>query len=604
MNDLAATNTNSLWGWFLAETLVRLGVRQAVVSPGSRSTPIVWALAHCNGIEVLPLLDERGAAFYALGLAKESGRPVVLSCTSGTAAANYLPALVEARESGVALLILTADRPPELRRCASGQAIDQVKMYGSNALDYFELPVPEPTAACLRQLRATLVHALRRTMLPVRGPVHINCPLREPLAPQVGRQLALDFDPEALLGGLAEPKYDWPQPTTDNIALPSSVRHGLIVAGTVEASDDDAAHSALWTLAARSGWPVVCDALGPWRASDVPSGVTRISAYDTFLQNAANRAALAPDCVLQVGPLPTSKVLRQWLASLDLPTLVATTSADDIDPLHCRAESVSIAPEHLDSITLPVNTDRDYAAAWAETDRATREKINAALDRFDGIFEGQVSRELFRTLPAGTRLFIANSMSVRDAEAFCECGHAPLRVHFSRGANGIDSTLATALGCAHGGRGVLLTGDLALLHDAGSLMAARHLRGSLTIVLVDNNGGGIFEKLPVSAIPDPAFEKFFATPQSVDFESLARAYGADYERVESIARLREHIRELPDSGTRILHIRTDRRRDMTFRGEICAGSLNAQPVQRSRGASRSPRSSDRLLPQKWRHRRG
>ena len=299
----------------MAETLARLGVKQAVVSPGSRSTPIVWALAHCEGIEVLPLLDERGAAFYALGLAKQSHRPVVLSCTSGTAAANYLPAIVEARESGVPLLILTADRPPELRRCAAGQAVDQVKMYGSNAVDYFELPVPEPTAMCLRQLRQTLVHALCRTMLPMRGPVQINCPLREPLAPQPGKKLALDFDPEALLNGLAEPHYDFPLPATDNLALPASVTRGLIVAGTVEADDDDAARNALWRLAARTGWPVVCDALGPWRAGSVPECVVRVSSYDTLLNSAANRAALAPDFVLQIGPLPTSKTLRQWLAA-------------------------------------------------------------------------------------------------------------------------------------------------------------------------------------------------------------------------------------------------------------------------------------------------
>ena len=229
---------------------------------------------------------------------------------------------------------------------------------------------------------------------------------------------------------------------------------------------------------------------------------------------------------------------------------------------------MQIAPEQLALLPLPVNADRDYARAWASVDHEARAKINAALDRCVGIFEGQVSRELFRMLPAGTRLFIANSMSVRDAEAFCECGHAPKEVHFSRGANGIDGTLATALGCAHNGRGVLLTGDLALLHDSSSLMAARHLRGSLTIVLVDNNGGGIFGKLPVASIDDPAFEKFFATPQQVDFEALARAYGVGYDRIEDLARLREKIRELPPSGVRILHIRTNRTRDMALRSAI------------------------------------
>ena len=567
MNELAQTNVSSLWGYLLAETLAKLDVRQAVVSPGSRSTPIVWALAHCASIETIPLLDERGAAFYALGLAKQSGKPVVLACTSGTAAANYFPAIVEARESGVPLLILTADRPPELRKCAAGQAIDQVKMYGGYSVEYYELPVPEPTRNCMRQLRQTLAHALSRTMLPFRGPVHINCPLREPLAPQIGRKMELDFDPDELLDGLDELRYNFPLPAIGNISFPA-VKRGLIIAGTVQADDDDAARRALWNLAARTGWPVVCDALGPWRAGDAPDGVTRVSAYDNFLRDKQIAARLKPDFVLQIGPLPTSKVLREWLAACDARTLVATPSPDNLDPLHCRSQSISIAPECMDTIPLPVPDNHDYAAEWGTLERITRSRLNAALDNFGTLFEGLVSRELFRALPAGTHFFIANSMSVRDAELFCECGHAPKRVFVNRGANGIDGTLATALGATHGGRGVLLTGDLALLHDASSLMAARHLRGSLTIVLVDNNGGGIFQKLQVAAIPDAAFETYFATPQNVDFAALAKAYGVSYELMPDIVALREKISTLPENGTRILHIKTDRNHDMAFRAGL------------------------------------
>lgn len=568
MNDLAKSNVNSLWGYALAQTLARLGVRQAVVSPGSRSTPILWALAHCTEIETIPLLDERGAAFFALGLARQTGKPVVLSCTSGTAAANYLPAIIEAHESGAPLLVLTADRPPELRQCAAGQAIDQVKMYGSYVTGYIELPIPEATAASIRQLREVLSHALRRTMLPYKGPVHINCPLREPLAPQIGKSLALDFDTDALLADLHEQLYAAPQPAVENLTLPSSVKRGLIVAGTVLADDDMKARAALWKLAAKSGWPVICEALGPWRTGKTPENVVRISAYDAILADKSCRAALAPEMVLQIGPLPTSKNLRQFLATLDLPTIVAATTPENIDPLHVKAQAIQIAPEIIDAIPLPAATDTAYAKAWSDYETNTRARLNSSLDKCGFLFEGRIAREIFRSLSSDARLSIANSMSVRDAESFAECGHAPFRVFFSRGANGIDGTIATALGMSHGGKGVLLTGDLAFLYDASSLMAASQLKGSLTIVIADNSGGGIFEKLPVASIQDTAFEKYFATPQKADMAKLAAAYDATFEEVATISDLRARLTTLPETGIRVLHIQTDRKRDTAFRAEL------------------------------------
>jgi 2-succinyl-5-enolpyruvyl-6-hydroxy-3-cyclohexene-1-carboxylate synthase len=568
MNDLAITNISSLWGYALAETLARLGVRQAVVSPGSRSTPILWALAHCPVIETIPLLDERGAAFFALGLARQSNRPVVLACTSGTAAANYLPAIIEAHESGAPLLVLTADRPPELRQCAAGQAIDQVKLYGSYVTSYIELPVPEATASCIRHLRETLAHALRRTMLPYKGPAHINCPLREPLAPQPGKSLALDFDPDALLSGFASQRYDAPLPAIENLALPPSVKRGLIVAGTVMAENDAQARTALWKLAAKSGWPVLCEALGPWRAGETQGNVVRITAYDTILSGKAAREALAPDMVLQIGPLPTSKALREFLSKLDRPTIVAATTPENIDPLHVRAQEIQIAPENIDLIPLPAATDDAYAKAWADLEQTTRAKLDATLDNCGFLFEGQIVREIYRTLSADARLSLANSMSVRDAETFADSGHASFRIFFSRGANGIDGTLAAAFGASHKGKGVLLTGDLALLYDAGSLMSARQFKGSLTIVLTDNSGGGIFEKLPVASINDPAFETYFATPQSVNIHALATAYGAVYEKIATIADLHKRLTNLPESGVSILHLKTDRKRDTAFRASL------------------------------------
>ncbi len=557
MDWSAHSNANSLWGAFLASALARMGLKQAVVSPGSRSTPIALGLAACEQIESFVILDERSAGFFALGLARSSRQPVLLVCTSGSAAANYLPALVEASESGTPLLVLTADRPQELRRCAAGQAIDQTRMYGSFARDFFELPCPEPTSACLRQLRQTMRHALMRCMAPERGPVHVNCPFREPLAPQPQERLKLDFDPAALLEGMGPVAVGPALPDFSAISLPGEVRRGLIVAGTLMADDDAAARHSLMTLAARSGWPVLCDALGPWRAGDLPEGVVRVDSYAAILKDRETADALRPDFVLQVGPLPTSKALRQWLELLDLPTLVVSPGFANIDPLHASASQVQLVPELVHLLPLPRGADAAYAASWAEANRRCRAALDAALDTAPGIDEGAVARELFRSLAADGRLFVANSMSVRHAELYAASGHAPFRVFFSRGANGIDGTLASALGMAQGGRGVLLCGDLALLHDAASLLCATQLRGVLDVVLVDNGGGGIFRHLPVARVADgAAFERFFLTPQKVDFALLAAAYGAGYVAVKSLSQLRELITGPMKDGLRILHLRT------------------------------------------------
>ncbi|HNX05392.1 MAG TPA: 2-succinyl-5-enolpyruvyl-6-hydroxy-3-cyclohexene-1-carboxylic-acid synthase [Opitutales bacterium] len=563
--ETAWSNESSLWGWFIAEVLARLGVRHAVVSPGSRSTPLTWALAH-SSIEAVPILDERSAAYYALGLARKTGYPTVLVCTSGTAAANYFPAIIEAHESGTPLLVLTADRPPELRRCAAGQTVDQVKLYGSAALDFFELPVPEPRERILRHLRQTIAQALRQTMLPFPGPVHVNVPLREPLSPEPGKLLALDFDPAALLAGVGKPSPALPLPRAEALQLPRDASRILIVAGSLMPADDAKARTALLDLARRLAAPVLCDPLGPWRSGENENAY-RIRHYDSILSSDSARSALAPDFVIQIGPLPTSKTLRSWLAGLDRPTLVLTIGADDPDAARAKSRVVQLAPEDLALISGGASS-MEYAAQWLDREAKAELAVDAALAAAHPSFEGRIARSIFRSAPEGCSVTIANSMSVRDAESFREFGGAQVRTFFSRGANGIDGTLATALGSSHGGHGILLTGDLALLHDCGSLLSAHAHKGSMTVVLSDNSGGGIFETLPVAKLGDPAYETYFATPQAADFASLAKAFGADYELLASIDELPGKLREAARPGLCILHIRTDRKKDSAFRAEL------------------------------------
>ena len=569
--ELDYRNRNSLWCSVLVETLARKGLATAVTSPGSRSTPLTIAFARHTGIETIPALDERSASFFALGLAKRTGRPVALVCTSGTAAANYYPAVIEARESGTPLIVLTADRPPEMRACASGQTIDQQKLYGSYAVFHHELAVPEPDEARLRYLRQTVSHAYERALGPDAGPVHLNCPFRDPLHPEPEPGL------DRLRAHLNAPEF-WAQvrpPVATSTSLSEwplpATACGVVVAGPGLRPDEA---PAIAEASRRLGWPVFADVLSPLR--QYPSDTSALVChYDAILRSGSAAARLRPEAVLVLGGLPTSKVLRTWLESHSgVPTLVLADRADNRDPLHVSALQVRgrIASVFAQLPASPLPGSTDYAALWSKAESAAADVFDSALAAEASLFEGKAAWLLGRTLPAGTPLFVANSMPVRDLEyTWGPCGRR-IDVHYNRGANGIDGTLSTALGVAHGAApAVLLTGDLSLLHDSNGFLHGPRLRGSLTIVLINNDGGGIFEHLPIARF-DPPFETYFATPQSVSFADLARAHGAAHERIADWAAFETAIVRLPHRGLRILEVHTDRKADAAFRKRLGAAA--------------------------------
>ncbi|MDR2862320.1 MAG: 2-succinyl-5-enolpyruvyl-6-hydroxy-3-cyclohexene-1-carboxylic-acid synthase [Puniceicoccales bacterium] len=568
-------NINALWGAIFARTLARCGITRAIISPGSRSTPLAYALADEPQITATAVLDERTAAFFALGHSKATRRPTVLLCTSGTAAANYLPAVIEAWHAQVPLLVVTADRPPELHDCGAGQTINQHHLYGTHTVGEFEAPLPDAGKDALARWRDLLSEALARTQAPIPGPVHINVPLRDPLSPAVFQAgFSYTLDEEKISPSAPAPAL---RPEADPAAIlawAANYERGLIVAGEAQPADPAAYAAAVTALARVLCWPVLADALNPVRHRAGQSGAVVISAYETILRESAQAATLRPDAILQLGQLPTGKTLRGWLGAVPLPTLLLSPGGRNLNPLHCAHRTLAHAiTDFAPADTATTGTPRNplWAAAWQKAQDAAAARLDSALDAEAALFEGKAVWLLARYLPADAIVILANSMPVRDAEYFWPVQSTHRRIYCNRGVNGIDGTLGTALGVAEGAGApaVLLTGDLSFLHDSNALLLNGDFSGSLTVVLVNNKGGGIFNNLPVVR-ENVHFERFWGTPQAVDFSLLAAAHGVPFERITKWAQLIAAIDKLPARGLRILEITTDRAADAARRNELLA----------------------------------
>jgi 2-succinyl-5-enolpyruvyl-6-hydroxy-3-cyclohexene-1-carboxylate synthase len=565
-------NTNTLWCSVMVETLVRLGLRRAVISPGSRSAPLTFAFARHPRVESIPMLDERSAGFFALGLAKQDQTPVALVCTSGTAAANFLPAVVEAHEAGVPLLVLTADRPPELRGCHSGQSINQLELYGGFVNFFQDMPVPAASLPALRRLRKAVERAYAGTARPMVGPVHLNCPFRDPLPP-LEQALPAGITPAALAGffaGLEDQRTRTRPAENPAWFQPAAGEAGVIIVGPNDPVSSRSFVAGVARISRALGWPVLADALSPVRMEAGRAGHV-VAYYDAILRSRSLADELQPKRVICIGGWPTSKVLREWLQQAAPETILLTDRVDDMDGLRLRTRHIRGGFETWCAGYGGRKAPSAYTRRWLAEDKRVGLALGTALRRVKGLVEPAVIPLLARHLPVRTTLFVASSMPVRDLEYFWPAGSGAHRIKFNRGANGIDGTLSTALGVAHGGGpAVLLTGDLALLHDTNGFLGVRKFRGSLTIILINNNGGGIFEHLPVARF-DPPFEEFFATPQHIDFRRLCATYGVPHVTVKNLAQLGRLVAKLPKAGVRVLELRTNRKSDAAFRKQLFAG---------------------------------
>lgn len=566
---MSAPNRNFLWTGIFVEELARCGLREVCIAPGSRSTPLTMAFAAHPDITVYSHIDERSAAFFALGLALSSDQPVALVCSSGTATANFFPAVIEAHESNVPLLVLTADRPHELRGSGANQTIDQVKLYGDYALWSVDVAPPQsdPAAVTLRSLRTLACRAYDTANGSPRGPVHLNFPFRKPLEPTV----AHDDDVHIPASAEARPSAPYTRftrgvtmPTEAQLAeltdILSSAERGLIVCGS--RCPGGAFPDALARLAEACGFPVLADPLSNVRFGAGSSLI--LGGYDTFLRGAGGWEQ--PQVVLHFGAMPTSQTLDDYMTAVT-PEHRIKISADGLwtDANHQLSQFVIADPqivcEALAERIIPPPTDRAWVARFQAAEAACWEVIGAALN--EAFFDGTVLADTADVLPDAGLLYIANSLPVRQLDQFARPSSKRLRVFCNRGASGIDGTASSALGAAAGSDEplVLVTGDLAFYHDLNGLLAIKRCGVKATIVVINNDGGGIFYRLPVAKF-DPPFTDLFVTPHGLHFEPIAQMYGLRYEQVSDRASFRRALQTaISVEGSTIIEVPTSSAHD-------------------------------------------
>ncbi|MBU6242242.1 MAG: 2-succinyl-5-enolpyruvyl-6-hydroxy-3-cyclohexene-1-carboxylic-acid synthase [Acidobacteria bacterium] len=557
----------------LVDEWVRLGVKHAFLAPGSRSTPMALALAAEPRIRTEVFLDERGAGFAALGSALVSGVPAIALCTSGTAAAHFHAAVIEAHLSAVPMIVCTADRPPELRDVGAPQTINQTNLYGS-AVRWFHDPGVASFEAA-HTWRALANHLVARSVGPVPGPVHVNLPFREPLVGQVVDTPATRTHDGPWSGHVHAKALltDW---EIDDLAHRLVGRRGIIVAGDPGCGYAISAYSAAATvLASVLGWPL----LACPRSGTRVAGGNIIGHFDGIVRSRAATTSLAPEVVLRLGAPPASKVLGQWLRAVGAEQVVVHSPGAYLDPdhvveVHVEAD-VANTVDRLSTAVSRIATERSaeslgaWSASWQHAEAAAASAIHVSLDGGD-LLDPHVAREV----AANSRiLFASSSMPIRDIEWFAATGEG-LLVYANRGANGIDGVVATAIGAACELQSITVyLGDVALVHDASSLAMLAQRDLDVRVVVTDNDGGAIFSYLPQASTVEAArFEKLFGTPHGSNLSALASAFGLRVNEVSNVQELRDAISA---SGPSVTVVRTDRGANHALHGKLNAAITEA-----------------------------
>lgn len=543
------------------DQLFHSGVKQVVISPGSRSTPLALAFASYKKIKVWIDIDERSAGFFALGIAKEANEPVALLCSSGTAAANYFPAVIEAHYSRVPLIVLTADRPHELREVGAPQTIDQIKLFGDFVKRFEEMALPEATPMMLRYVRNQADRAVQTAISSFSGPVHVNFPFREPLVP--------DFSVENVWGT----KEQYPSHLTlpsekgwDKQALASlfhNKKRVLLIAGPM----GKASSEAIVQLARAWNIPILADPLSQLRHFSDPHV---IATYDALMKSKKVRDRLGVDLIIRFGAMPVAKPIHQLLNEQSIPQLIIDEQVSFRNPSHETAHYLYGNPTAIaeDLATWKWQGSRQWLAWWQEVN-AQAKSLLSNRDDVTSLTEGDAVFAIREEIPEGSILFASNSMPIRDVDTFWFDQPKKVLIAANRGANGIDGIISTAIGMASGGKRVtLIIGDLSFLHSMNGLMLAKRYQLPLTIVVVNNDGGGIFSFLPQAQEEEKSFELLFGTPQGIEFKQAAQLFDVAYEQPNNWEAYRQALREsYQRAGCTIIELRTDRQQNVLWHRE-------------------------------------
>jgi 2-succinyl-5-enolpyruvyl-6-hydroxy-3-cyclohexene-1-carboxylate synthase len=575
-----ATNRNTALASALVEELARCGVRHAAISPGSRSTPLALAIWRAPVIEANVIVDERSAGFWAVGAAQASGTPVAVLCTSGTAAANLHPAVCEADESAVPLIVLTSDRPPELRGIGAGQTIDQLKLYGDAVRWFCEVGTHEADDAGLLHFRSVGCRAYAASRgEPRPGPVHLNLAWRDPLGPEPREGDVTATSSTALEGRGERPltAVASTPPLADETLLGelaeriATIPRGLIVAGR---QGDPALAEPVAALARASGYPILAEPTSQLRFGPHDRALV-VPAYEPIAR--AGAQGLAPELVVRVGEMPTCKPLRQWLAaSADLRQIVLDPGFGWNEPTR-GAETVvraDPAPTARALAALLAGGDPSWADAWLGAGAAAAGAIESALGGINAPTEPGVHAALGRLYADGEQVYTASSMPIRDQEAFAGSGPAAVRFLANRGANGIDGLISSGIGAAVATRRPtwIVTGDLGLFHDLNSVALMRDAPVPIRLVVINNDGGGIFEFLPQAGeIERDEFEALFGTPSGLEPERAAALWGLPFRRIDQLAELAT----IAEDRTALVEVPVERERNVELHRELHEAAVGA-----------------------------
>jgi 2-succinyl-5-enolpyruvyl-6-hydroxy-3-cyclohexene-1-carboxylate synthase len=544
--------------------LIDSGVSHVVISPGSRSTPMALLMVEHPDIDCTIHIDERSAAFFALGIAKTTLNAVALLCTSGTAAANYYPAIIEATLSRVPLVVITADRPHELRDVGAPQTIDQINLYGNHVKWFVEMALPENTPSMLQYVKKAATRAVMTAEKAPAGPVHLNFPFRDPLVPKMDLENKDHFTSEKKLLSFYQGKKTLDLSAFDSIAsLLSRQLKGIIVCGYM---DDENFKKEVIAFSKKTGFPILADPLSGLRTAPYYTDDDVITTYDSFLRSEEIVNKLDVELIVRFGPMPVSKALTLYIKSLKTATqLVIDGGGGWRDPLSMHASMIycdenEFCRQILERIES--KPDLNWKKRWISLEKQTKALISTISD-VEELDEGKLFYKLSEWLPEHSTMFVGNSMPIRDLDTFFLKSEKRIRLIANRGANGIDGVVSTALGGALVSTPFFLViGDLSFFHDLNGLLAAKLRKLDVTIVLLNNNGGGIFSYLPQANEPKH-FETLFGTPIDLDYSHAAKLYGAEFIRAKNWEEVQVIIEEASSSkGLRILEVPTDREKNV------------------------------------------